>query len=141
MVLIQSLDTPESFSRIFLPSLSKFFYEGGGVATTRFSKPWPCAEILLGATLLLWRRVHCERVRVVPCTFCCVHVAGCGDRACLSVPAGVPRIGIGACCVHAWRTCVSRGRLRGSGVPRACRGGMPPRRVVGIGVGACCVHA
>ena len=32
------------------------------MATTRFSKPWPCARIRLGATLSLWRRVHCERV-------------------------------------------------------------------------------
>ena len=31
-------------------------------------------------------------------------------------------IGFGACCVRAWRTCVSRGRLRGSGVFGACRG-------------------
>ena len=33
------------------------------MAPTRFSKPWPCAGIRLGATLSLWRRVHCERVR------------------------------------------------------------------------------
>ena len=32
------------------------------MATTRFSKPWPCVGIRLGATLSLWRRVHCERV-------------------------------------------------------------------------------
>ena len=50
---------------------------------------------------------------------------------------GVPRVprrcavGIGfrARFVHAWPTCVSRGRLRGScvlgGVPRACRGALP----------------
>ena len=69
------------------------------------------------------------------------RVAGCGDRACWEVcrgcVAGMPRrcavgIGLGACVVHAWPTCVSRGRLRGScvlgGVSRACRGhaaGMP----------------
>ena len=39
------------------------------MATTRFSKPWPCAGIRLGATLSLWRRMHCERLRVAPCTF------------------------------------------------------------------------
>ena len=39
------------------------------MAPTRFSKPWPCAGIRLGATLSLWRRVHCERLRVAPCAF------------------------------------------------------------------------
>ena len=96
------------YSRILLPNLSpepsKFFYSGGRVATTRFSKPWPCAGIRLGATLSLWRRVHCERARVAPCTFlsrsrgrlrgsgvlevCRGHAAG--------VLAGVPR----RCAVH-----------------------------------------
>ena len=61
----------------------------GGVAPTRFSKPWPCAGIRLGATLSLWRRAHCERVR--------------GRRAHFF------HLGI-----------VLRGRLRGSGVLRAC---------------------
>ena len=32
------------------------------MAATRFSKPWPCAGIRLGATLSLWRRVHCVHV-------------------------------------------------------------------------------
>ena len=38
--------TPESCSRIFRPSLLNS-------STTRFSKPWPCAGIRLGATLSL----------------------------------------------------------------------------------------
>ena len=107
------------------------------MATTRFSKLWPCAEIRLGATLSLWRRVHCERVRVAPCTFLSLsrgRLRGSGVfEVCRGHVAGMPRrcavgIGFGACCVHAWRTCVSRGRLRGSGVLEACRGhaaGMP----------------
>ena len=87
------------------PEPSKFFYYGGGVG---FSKPWPCAGSRLGATLSLWRRVHCERLRVAPCAFLgpghrfCV--AGCGDRAC-------------------WR-CV-RGRAGGC-VAALCRGGWVP---------------
>ena len=65
-------------------------------------------------------------------SFC---VAGCGDRACCEhagrCVSGVSRrcaVGIGfrACFVHAWPTCVSRGRLRelcvlaSGGVPGAC---------------------
>ena len=59
------------------------------------------------------------------------RVAGCGDRACWEVcrgcVAGMPGrcavgIGFGACFVQAWPTCVSRGRLRGSGVSSVCRG-------------------
>ena len=96
------------------------------MATTRFSKPWPCADILLGATLSLWRGVHCERLRVVPCTLLSLSrgkLPGSGVfEACRGRAAGMPRrrvvgIGVGACCVHAWRTCVSRGRR---GTPGAC---------------------
>ena len=63
-----------------------------------------------------------------------------------SVLAGMPRrcaVGIGfrARFVHAWPTCVSRGRLRGScvlgGVSRVCRG----RSAVGIGFGVCRTRA
>ena len=105
------------------------------MAATRFLKPWPCAGIRLGATLSLWRRVHCERARVAPCTFlprsrgrlrgsgvlevCREHAVGVSRRCAVGI---VSR----ACFVYAWPTCVSRGRLRGScvlgGVPRACRG-------------------
>ena len=83
------------YSRILLPNLSsepsKFFYYGGGVATTRFSKPWPCAGIRLGATLSLWRRAHCERAR----TFLSRsrgRLRGSGLRH----VAGVPRVCRGA---------------------------------------------
>ena len=121
-------------SRIFLPSLLNSS-NGGGVATTRFSKPWPCAGIRLGATLSLWRRVHCERARVPPCAFLSRsrgRLRGSGVfEACRGCAAGASQrcaVGIGfrARFVHAWSTCVSRGRLRGScvlgGVSRACRG-------------------
>ena len=124
VILLENL-APESF----------FFYYGGGVATTRFSKPWPCAGIRLAATLSLWRRVHCERARVAPCAFLSRsrgRLRGSGVlEVCREHAAGVSRrcaVGIvfRACFVHAWPTCVSRGRLRGScvlgGVPRACRG-------------------
>ena len=112
-----------SCSRILLPNLSsepsKFFYYGGGVAPTRFSKPWPCAGIRLGATLSLWSRAHCERVRVAPCAF-----LGPGHRFAWQA------VGIGhAASVRVWRRAhfcdlgiVSRGRLRGSGVLEVCRG-------------------
>ena len=70
---VTSCHVMSSCPRSLLPNLSfepsKFFYYGGGVATTRFSKPWPCAGIRLGATLSLWRRVHCERARVAPWAF------------------------------------------------------------------------
>ena len=59
----------ESCSGKFLPSSLNSSIIGGGVAPTRFSNPWPCAGIRLGATLSLWRRAHCERARVAPCTF------------------------------------------------------------------------
>ena len=63
---VMSCHVTSSWSRILLPKLSsepsKLFYYGGGVATTRFSKPWPCAGIRLGATLSLWRRAHCVHV-------------------------------------------------------------------------------
>ena len=65
------------------------------MAAARFSKPWPCAGIRLGATLSLWRRVHCERARVAPCTF-----LRPGHRFAWQA-AGIGRVG---------------------GVPRACRG-------------------
>ena len=94
---VMSCRVMSSCSRILLPNLScessKFFYYGGGVAPTRFSKPWPCAGIRLRATLSLWRRAHCERVRgpralffLTWASFC---VAGCGDRACRGHVAGV----------------------------------------------------
>ena len=93
--LVMSCHVMSSCSRILLTNLScessKFFYYGGGVAPTRFSKPWPCAGIRLGATLSLWRRAHCERVRGPRAHFFDLRI-------------------------------VLRGRLRGSGVPRACRG-------------------
>ena len=142
---VMSCHVTSSCSRILLPNLSsepsKFFYYGGGVAATRFSKPWPCPGIRLGATLSLWRRVHCEHaawpawVMVRPGHRFAWQAAGIGrvggvPRVCCGRAAGVPRrcaVGIGfrARFVHAWPTCVSRGRLRGScvrgGVPRACR--------------------
>ena len=80
------------------------------------------------ASVRVWRRAH----------FCRVRVAGCGDRACLRHVAGVSRrcaVGIGfrARFVHAWSTCLSRGRLRGScvlgGVSRACPWGWGSGRV------------
>ena len=134
--LVISCHAMSSCSRILLPNLSsepsQFFYYGGGVATTRFSKPWPCAGIRLGATLSLWRRVHCERARVAPCTFLSRsrgRLRGSGVlEVCREHAAGVSRrcaVGIvfRACFVHAWPTCVSRGRLRGSCVLAApCRG-------------------
>ena len=121
--LVTSCHIMSSCSRILLPNLSsepsKFFYYGGGVAPTRFSKPWPCAGIRLGATLSLWRRVHCERLRVAPCAF-----LGPGHRFAWQA-AGIGRVAS----VRVWRRAhfcdpgiVLRGRLRGSGVLRACRG-------------------
>ena len=74
------------------------------------------------ASVRVWGRAH----------FCRVWVGGCGVfEACRGCAAGVSR-----CCavgiefrarfVHAWSTCVSRGRVRGScvleGVLRTCRG-------------------
>ena len=137
---IMSCHVTSSCSRILLPKLSsepsKFFYYGGGVATTRFSKPWPCAGIRLGATLSLWRRLHCDRGRRGGwCDLGSVlrgRLRGSGVlEVCRGCAAGVPRrcaVGIGfrARFVHAWPTCVSCGRLRGSCVlgdmSRACRG-------------------
>ena len=121
--LVTSCHIMSSCSRILLPNLSsdpsKFFYYGGGVAPTRFSKPWLCAAIRLGATLSLWRRVHCERLRVPPCAF-----LGPGHRFAWQA-AGIGRVPS----VRVWRRArfcdlgiVLRGRLRGSGVLRACRG-------------------
>ena len=152
--LVTSCHIMSSCSRILLPNPSsepsKFFYYGGGVAPTRFSKPWPCAGI--GATLSLWRRAHCERVRgprahflrgrlrgsgvLRACAWALVRifatwasfcVAGCGDRA---------------CCEHV------------AGMPRACRGAVPwglgrvlythgqrAFRVAGCGDRACWEHA
>ena len=159
MVLIHSLHTwsryivlilqnlsPESFSRAFLNSSIRAagwqrrdFRNRGPVRKSCSERRSRCGAACT-ASVRVWCRAH----------FCHFRVAGCGDRACLRHAAGVPRrrvvgIGVGACCVHAWRTRVSHGRLRGSGVPRACRGHAaapcPRRRVVGIGVGACCVHA
>ena len=105
------------------------------MAATRFSKPSPCAGIRLGATLSLWRRVHCVHVAwqawgmVRPGHRFAWQAAGIGrvggvSRVCrVAVPWG---LGSGARFVHAWSTCFSRGRLRGScvlgGVPRVCRG-------------------
>ena len=119
----------------FSPEPWKFFYSGGGVATTRFSKPWSCAGTRLRATLSLWRRVHCERARVAPCAFLSSsrgRLRGSGVfEACRGCAAGASqRCAVGirfrARFVHAWSTCVSRGRLRGScvlgGVSRVCRG-------------------
>ena len=142
---VMSCHPTSSCSRILLPKLSsepsKFFYYGGGVATTRFSKPWPCAGIRLGATLSLWRRAHCVHVAwqawgmVRPGLVLRGRLRGSGVlEVCRGCAAGVPRrcaVGIGfrARFVHAWPTCVSRGRLRGScvlgGVPRVCRGAVP----------------
>ena len=131
--LVTSCHIMSSCSRILLPNLSsepsKFFYYGGGVAPTRFSKPWPCAGIRLGATLSLWRRAHCERARVVPCTF-----LRPGHRFAWQA-AGIGRVG---------------------GVSRACWGAVPwglgsgrvvythgqrAFRVAGSGDRACCEHA
>ena len=81
---------------------SKFFYYGGGVAATRFSKPWPCAGIRLGATLSLWRRVHC------------VHVAW---QACGMVDLGIVSRGRlrGSGVLEVCRGCAA-------GLPQVCRG-------------------
>ena len=108
---VMSCDVTSSCSRILLPNLSsepsKFFYYGGGVAATRFSKPWPCAGIRLGATLSVWRRVRALRA-------CRVAGVGNGATGCLAgrrfawQAAGIGRVG---------------------GVPRACR-------VAGVGDGA-----
>ena len=163
--LVTSCHIMSSCFRILLPNLSsepsKFFYYGGGVAPTRFSKPWPCAGIRLGATLSLWRRAHCERARVAPCTFLrpahrfAWQAAGIGrvggvPRVCRGCAAGVPRrsaVGIGfrgAFCVRivnvrfAWQAAgVVRAGRCAAGVPRACW----RRRAVGIGFGACRARA
>ena len=131
--LVTSCHCMSSCSRILLPNLSsepsKFFYYGGGVAPTRFSKPWPCAGIRLGATLSLWRRVHCERLRVAPCAFLgpghrfAWQAAGIGRVA--SVCVGLVRIFAtwASFCVAGCgdRAC----REHVAGMPRACRGAVP----------------
>ena len=123
----------ESCSGKFLPSSLNSSIIGGGVAPTRFSKPWPCAGIRLGATLSLWRRAHCERARVAPCTFFrpehrfaweragCARVAPCaflgpGHRFAWQA-AGIVRFGsmLGACWERAgWRAAAL---CRGDWVP------------------------
>ena len=114
VILLENL-APESF---FRAEPSKFFYYCGGVAPTRFSKPWPCAGIRLGATLSLRRRAHCERARVAPCAF-----LGPGHRFAWQA-AGIGRVA--SVCVwrraHFWDRIVLRGKLRGSGVLEVCRG-------------------
>ena len=66
------------------------------MAATRFWKPWPCAGIRLGATLSLWRRVHCEHaawpawVMVRPGHRFAWQAAGIGRVG------GVPRVSRGA---------------------------------------------
>ena len=127
------------------------------MATTRFSKPWPCAEILLGATLSLWRRVHCERLRVVPCTilplsrgrlrgpgvFERAHVVPCILlslwRGKLRGSGVVERARVVPCTLSS----LSRGRLRGPGVFERLR--VVPctllSRVAGCGDRACLRHA
>ena len=154
--LVRSCHCMSSCSRILLPNLSsepsKFFYYGGGVAPTRFSKPWPCAGIRLGATLsrcgaactasvCVWRRAHFWDLGIVLRG----RLPGSGvPRACRGHAAGMPRrcaVGIGfrARFVHAWPTCVSRGRLRGScvlgGVSRVCRGCVAGALPWGLGSG------
>ena len=99
--LVTSCHIMSSCSRIWLPNLSsepsKLFYYGGGVAPTRFSKPWPCAGIRLRATLSLWRRARCERARVAPCAF-----LGPGHRFAWQA-AGIGRVGgVSRAC---WRAC------------------------------------
>ena len=99
--LVITCHIKSSCSRILLPNLSsessKFFNYGGGVAPTRFSKPWPCAGIRLGATLSLWRRAHCERVRGPRAHFCDLGIVLRGRLRGSGVLGGVSR----ACRGHA----------------------------------------
>ena len=138
----------ESCSRIFLPSL----LNSSIMAPTRFSKPWPCAGIRLGATLSLWRRVHCERRRVAPCAFLgpghrfAWQAAGIGraasmSRACRGHAAALCRgdwvPGAFCACManvrFAWQAVkIARAGRCVAGASRVRRGG---RSAVGLGSG------
>ena len=132
---------------------SKFFYYGGGVAPTRFSKPWPCAGIRLGATLSLWRRVHCERLRVAPCTFLRIGDAFAWQAARIGRVGGVPRACRGcvaALCRGDWvlgafcrRMANVRFAWQAAGTVHAgrCVAGVSRRCAVGIGFPACFLRA
>ena len=129
MVLIHILDTPESFSRIF--AFLNFSIRAAGWQRRDFRNLLPCAEILLGATLSVWRRVHCERLRVVPCTLLSLsrgRLRGSGVFEACSGHAA-------ARCRGDWRRGVLRARMAdvrfswqaagigcAAGVPRACGG-------------------
>ena len=123
-------DTPESCSRIFLPSLlnssiraagwqRRGFRNRGPVRESGSERRSPCGAACI-ASMPRGRRGEWSDLA----SFC---VGGCGDRARWRCVAGMPRvcrgavIGFGARFVDAWPTCVSRGRLRGS-CARACRG-------------------
>ena len=85
-------DTPESCSRIFLPSLLNSSIMAAGWPQRGFRNRGPVREsgserrsrcgAAHTASVRVWRRAH----------FCRVRVAGCGDRACLRHVAGVPRV-------------------------------------------------
>ena len=89
-------DTPESCSRIFLPSLLNSSIMAAGWPRRGFRNRGPVREsgserrsrcgAARTASVRVWRRAH----------FCRVRVAGCGDRACLRHVAGVPRVCRGA---------------------------------------------
>ena len=132
------------------PEPSKFFYYGGGVATTRFSKPWPCAGIRRGATLSLWRRVHCERARVAPCTFLSRSRGRLRGSGVLEVCRGVCRGCVAALCRGDWvpgafftRMVNVRFAWQAAGIVRAgrCVAGVSRRCAVGIGFRACFLRA
>ena len=72
--LVTSCHIMSSCSRILLPNLSsepsKFFYYSGGGGPDEVFETVALCGIRLGATLSLWRRAHCERVRGPHAHFC-----------------------------------------------------------------------
>ena len=143
----------ESCSRNFLPSLLNSSIMAAGWPDEVFETVALCGNPARSDALAVAPRAlrasACGAVHIFA-TWASFCVAGCGDRACCEhagrCVAGVSRrcaVGIGfrACFVHAWPTCVSRGRLRESRVLGACpeRAGGPcrRRRAVGIGFQAC----
>ena len=99
-MILQNL-APESCSRIFLPSLLNSSIRAAGWQRRGFRNRGPVREsgserrsrcgAACTASVCVWRRAH----------FCCVRVAGCGDRACWRCVAGMPR----ACRGHAAALC------------------------------------